>query len=41
MRKYKVNLNNTITIIFKLLYKIVIKLIENKKTIQKINVNSN
>ncbi len=40
MRKHKINLNNTITIIFKLLYKTIIKLIENKTTIQKINTNS-
>ncbi len=33
MQKYRVNLNNTTTIIFKLLYKIVIKLIENKTII--------
>ncbi len=30
MQKYKVSLNNTIIILFKLLYKIIIKLIENK-----------
>ncbi len=30
MQKYKVSLNNTIIIPFKLLYKIIIKLIENK-----------
>ncbi len=33
MQKYRVNLNNAIIIIFKLLYKTIIKLIENKITI--------
>jgi len=33
MQKYKINFNNIITIIFKLLYKTIIKLIENKTTI--------
>ncbi len=41
MRKYKINLDNAIIIIFKLLYKTIIKLIKNKITIQKININSN
>jgi len=41
MRKYKVNSNNTIIIIFELLYKTIIKLIENKIIIQEININSN
>ena len=41
MRKYKFNLNNAIIIIFKLLYKIIIKLIENKTTMQEININNN
>ncbi len=33
MQKYRINLNNTITIIYKLLYKTIIKLIKNKTTI--------
>ncbi len=41
MQKHKVNLNNTIIIIFKLLYKTIIKLIENKINMQEININSN
>ena len=41
MQKYKVNFNNIIIIIFKLLYKTIIKLIKNKTIIQKININSN
>ncbi len=41
MRKYKINLNNTIIIIFKLLYKTIIKLIKNKTIIQETNINSN
>jgi len=41
MQKYKINLNNTIIIIFKLLYKTIIKLIKNKTIIQEININSN
>ncbi len=40
MQKYRVNLNNAITIIFKLLYKTIIKLIKNKTIIQEININS-
>jgi len=41
MQKYRVNLNNATTIIFKLLYKTIIKLIEYKTTMQEININSN
>jgi len=41
MQKHKVNSNNAITLIFKLLYKTIIKLIENKTIIQEININSN
>ncbi len=41
MQKHKVNSNNAIIIIFELLYKTIIKLIENKIIIQKININSN
>ncbi len=41
MRKHKINLNNAIIIIFKLLYKTIIKLIENKTIMRKININSN
>jgi len=41
MQKYRINSNNTTTIIFELLYKTIIKLIENKTTIQEININSN
>jgi len=41
MRKYKINLNNTIIIIFKLLYKTIIKLIKNKIIMQEIRINSN
>jgi len=41
MQKHKVNLNNAIIIIFELLYKTIIKLIENKTIIQEININSN
>ncbi len=41
MQKYKINLNNIIIIIFELLYKTIIKLIENKTIRQKININSN
>ncbi len=40
MRKHKVNSNNTTTIIFELLYKTIIKLIENKTIIREININS-
>ncbi len=40
MRKYKVNLNDAIIIIFKLLYKTIIKLIKNKTIMRKININS-
>ncbi len=40
MQKHKVNLNNAIIIIFKLLYKAIIKLIKNKIIIQEININS-
>jgi len=41
MQKHKVNLNNAIIIIFKLLYKTIIKLIKNKTIIQEISINSN
>jgi len=41
MRKDKINLNNTIIIIFKLLYKTIIKLIKNKIIMREININSN
>jgi len=41
MRKYKINLNNTIIIIFKLLYKTIIKLIKNKIIMREININNN
>ena len=41
MQKHKINLNNIIIIIFKLLYKIIIKLIETKTIVQEININSN
>ena len=41
MQKHKVNLNNTIIIIFELLYKTIIKLIENKTIMREININSN
>jgi len=41
MQKHKVNLNNAIIIIFKLLYKTIIKLIENKIIMREININSN
>jgi len=41
MRKYKVNINDAITLIFKLLYETIIKLIENKTIIREININSN
>jgi len=41
MQKHKVNLNNAIIIIFKLLYKTIIKWIKNKIIMQKININSN
>ncbi len=34
MQKYRVNLNNAITIIFELLYKTIIKLIKNKIVLQ-------
>ena len=40
MQKHKVNLNNTIIIIFKLLYKTIIKLIKNKTIMREININS-
>ncbi len=40
MQKHKVKINNAIIIIFKLLYKTIIKLIENKTIIQEININS-
>ncbi len=41
MRKDKINLNNTIIIIFKLLYKTIIKLIKNKTIMREININNN
>ncbi len=41
MQKHKINLNNATIIIFELLYKTIIKLIENKTIIQEININSN
>ncbi len=41
MQKYKINLNNIIIIIFKLLNKTIIKLIKNKTIMQKISINSN
>jgi len=41
MQKYKVNLNNAITLIFELLYKTIIKLIKNKTILREININSN
>jgi len=41
MKKHKINLNNATIIIFELLYKTIIKLIENKTIIQEININSN
>jgi hypothetical protein len=41
MQKYKVNLNKAITLIFKLLYKTIIKLIKNKTILREININSN
>ncbi len=41
MRKYKINLNNAIIIIFKSLYKTIIKLIKNKTIMREININSN
>jgi len=41
MRKYKVNSNNAITLIFELLYKTIIKLIKNKTIIREISINSN
>jgi len=40
MRKYKVKLNNAITLIFKLLYETIIKLIKNKIIIREISINS-
>jgi len=40
MRKHKVNLNNAIIIIFKLLYETIIKLIKNKTIMQEISINS-
>jgi len=40
MRKYKINLNNAITLKFELLYEIIIKIIENNIVIQEININS-
>jgi len=40
MRKYKINSNNIITLIFELLYETIIKLIENKTIMQEININS-
>ncbi len=40
MQKYKINLNNIIIIIFKLLYKTIIKLIKNKTIMREININS-
>ncbi len=40
MQKHKVNLNNAIIIIFKLLYKTIIKLIKNKTIMREININS-
>jgi len=41
MQKHKINLNNAINIIFKLLYKTIIKLIKNKTIMQEISINSN
>ncbi len=41
MRKHKINLNNAIIIIFKLLYETIIKLIKNKTIMREININSN
>ncbi len=41
MQKHKINLNNATIIIFELLYKTIIKLIENKTIIEEININSN
>jgi len=41
MRKYKVNSNNAITLMFELLYKTIIKLIENKIIMREININNN
>ncbi len=41
MQKHKINLNNAIIIIFKLLYKTIIKLTKNKTIMQEININSN
>jgi len=38
---YKINLNNAITLEFELLYKIIIKRIENNIIIQEININNN
>ncbi len=38
MQKSKVNLNNTITLNFILLYKTIIKIIKNNINIQKINI---
>ncbi len=40
MRKHKINLNNAIIIIFKLLYKAIMKLIKNKTIMREININS-
>ncbi len=40
MRKHKINLNNTIIIIFKLLYETIIKLIKNRTIMREININS-
>ena len=40
MQKYKINLNNIIIIIFKMLYKTIIKLIKNKTIMREININS-
>jgi len=40
MRKHKINSNNAIIIIFKLLYKTIMKLIKNKTIMQEININS-
>jgi len=40
MRKHKINLNDTIIIIFKSLYETIIKLIKNKTIMRKININN-
>jgi len=41
MRKHEVNLNDAITLIFELLYKTIIKLIEDKTIMREIIINSN